>query len=95
MSKSIKGTQTEKNLMISFSGESQARNRYTYYAAAARKEGLVQLSHIFEETAAQEKEVLSKLKDKRYKQYLYDVDFQEQKMMDDIFNAKYIKSLGA
>ena len=56
MSKSIKGTLTEKNLMISFSGESQARNRYTYYAAAARKEGLVQISHIFEETAAQEKE---------------------------------------
>lgn len=56
MSKSIKGTQTEKNLMISFAGESQARNRYTYYAAAARKEGLVQISHIFEETAAQEKE---------------------------------------
>ena len=56
MSKSIKGTQTEKNLMIAFAGESQARNRYTYYSAVARKEGLVQISHIFEETAAQEKE---------------------------------------
>jgi len=56
MSKSIKGTQTEKNLLISFAGESQARNRYTYYAGAAKKEGLVQISHIFEETAAQEKE---------------------------------------
>ena len=56
MSKSIKGTQTEKNLMISFSGESQARNRYTYYAGVARKEGLVQISAIFEETANQEKE---------------------------------------
>lgn len=56
MSKSIKGTQTEKNLMISFSSESQARNRYTYYAGVAKKEGLVQISHIFEETAAQEKE---------------------------------------
>jgi len=53
---SIKGTQTEKNLLISFAGESQARNRYTYFAAAARKEGLVQISHIFEETANQEKE---------------------------------------
>ena len=53
---SIKGTQTEKNLLIAFAGESQARNRYTYYAAAARKEGLVQISHIFEETANQEKE---------------------------------------
>ena len=56
MSKSIKGSQTEKNLLIAFSGESQARNRYTYFAAAARKEGLVQISHIFEETANQEKE---------------------------------------
>ncbi len=56
MSKSIKGTQTEKNLLIAFAGESQARNRYTYFAAAARKEGLVQISHIFEETANQEKE---------------------------------------
>lgn len=53
---SIKGSQTEKNLLISFAGESQARNRYTYFAAAARKEGLVQISHIFEETAQQEKE---------------------------------------
>ncbi|MDX2505198.1 MAG: rubrerythrin family protein [Gammaproteobacteria bacterium] len=56
MSKSIKGTQTEKNLLISFASESQARNRYTYYAGVAKKEGLVQISHIFEETAAQEKE---------------------------------------
>ncbi len=56
MPKSIKGTQTEKNLMISFAGESQARNRYTYFASVAKKEGLVQISQIFEETAAQEKE---------------------------------------
>ncbi len=56
MTKSIKATQTEKNLLIAFAGESQARNRYTYYAAVARKEGLVQISSIFEETAAQEKE---------------------------------------
>jgi len=56
MDKSIKGSQTEKNLMIAFSGESQARNRYTYFAAAARRERLVQISHIFEETASQEKE---------------------------------------
>lgn len=56
MTKSIKGTQTEKNLAISFAGEAQARNRYTYYAGAARKEGLVQISSIFEETANQEKE---------------------------------------
>lgn len=56
MPKSIKGTQTEKNLLISFAGESQARNRYTYYAGIAKKEGLVQISAIFEETANQEKE---------------------------------------
>lgn len=56
MSKSIKNTQTEKNLMIAFAGESQARNRYTYFAGVAKKEGLVQISTIFEETANQEKE---------------------------------------
>lgn len=53
---SIKGTQTEKNLLIAFAGESQARNRYSYYSGAAKKEGLVQISAIFEETANQEKE---------------------------------------
>ncbi|VAW34722.1 Rubrerythrin [hydrothermal vent metagenome] len=56
MSQSIKGTQTEINLMKSFAGESQARMRYTYFASAAKKEGLVQISKIFEETTAQEKE---------------------------------------
>lgn len=56
MTKSIKCTQTEKNLLIAFAGESQARNRYTYYAGIARKEGLVQIADIFEETANQEKE---------------------------------------
>ncbi len=56
MPKSIKGTQTEKNLLIAFVGESQARNRYTYFAGAAKKEGLVQIADIFEETANQEKE---------------------------------------
>jgi len=52
----IKGTKTEKNLLTAFAGESQARNRYTFFASAAKKEGFVQISHIFEETAAQEKE---------------------------------------
>lgn len=56
MAQSIKGTQTEKNLLIAFAGESQARNRYTYFAGIAKKEGLVQISYIFEETANQEKE---------------------------------------
>ncbi len=53
---SVKGTQTEKNLITAFAGESQARNRYTYFASKARKEGYVQISLIFEETANQEKE---------------------------------------
>ena len=53
---SIKGTRTEKNLLHSFAGESQARNRYDFFAGQARKEGLVQISRIFEETALQEKE---------------------------------------
>ncbi|HBB66293.1 MAG: rubrerythrin [Elusimicrobia bacterium GWA2_56_46] len=52
----LKGTQTEKNLLAAFAGESQARNRYTYFAGIAKKEGYVQISKIFEETADQEKE---------------------------------------
>ncbi len=56
MSKSIIGTETEKNLMKSFAGESQARNRYTFWASVAKKEGLRQISEIFTETAAQEQE---------------------------------------
>ena len=52
----LKGSQTEKNLMTAFAGESQARNKYTYYASKAKKEGYVQISKIFEETAANEKE---------------------------------------
>ncbi len=54
--KDLKGTQTEKNLLTAFAGESQARNRYTYFASQAKKEGYVQISQIFEETANQEKE---------------------------------------
>lgn len=53
---SIKGTKTEQNLLKAFAGESQARNRYTYFAGQARKEGFVQIADIFEETANQEKE---------------------------------------
>jgi rubrerythrin len=53
---SIKGSKTEKNLLGAFAGESQARNRYTYFAGKARKEGFVQIANIFEETANQEKE---------------------------------------
>ena len=46
------GTKTEKNLMEAFAGESQARNKYTYYASAAKKAGFVQMANIFEETAS-------------------------------------------
>ena len=56
MSKSIKGTKTEKNLLAAFAGESQARNRYTYFSSAARKEGYEQIANIFAETAENEKE---------------------------------------
>jgi rubrerythrin len=56
MEKSIKGTQTEKNLLKSFAGESQARSRYTFFASAAKKEGYEQISAVFTETAEQEKE---------------------------------------
>jgi rubrerythrin len=54
--KQLSGTQTEKNLLAAFAGESQARNRYTYFAGKARKEGLMQIAGVFEETANQEKE---------------------------------------
>ena len=54
--KSLKGTQTEKNILTAFAGESQARNRYDYFASKAKKDGYVQISKIFEETAANEKE---------------------------------------
>jgi rubrerythrin len=57
----VKGTQTEKNLLIAFSGESQARNRYTYFSKQAKKEGYEQISFIFEETANQEKEHAKRL----------------------------------
>ena len=56
MAKSVKGTKTEKNLLKAFAGESQARNRYTYYASMARKEGFEQIANIFTETAENEKE---------------------------------------
>lgn len=56
MEKTIKGTQTEKNLMQTFAGESQARMRYTYFASQAKKDGYEQIAAIFEETANQEKE---------------------------------------
>ena len=56
MAKSIKGTQTEKNLLTSFAGESQARNKYTYFASKAKKEGFEQIASLFLKTADNEKE---------------------------------------
>ncbi|MEJ5189500.1 MAG: rubrerythrin family protein, partial [Breznakiellaceae bacterium] len=58
---SLKGTRTEKNLLTAFAGESQARNRYTYFASKAKEEGYVQIFQIFEETANQEKEHAKRL----------------------------------
>ena len=59
--KSLKGTQTEKNILTAFAGESQARNRYAFFASKAKKEGLVQISNIFQETADNEKEHAKRL----------------------------------
>jgi len=56
MEKSIKGTRTEQNLLKAFAGESQARNRYEFFASVAKKEGYMQIAAIFTETALQEKE---------------------------------------
>lgn len=56
MAKELKGSKTEQNLMTAFAGESQARNKYTYFASAAKKEGYEQIAAIFEETAGNEKE---------------------------------------
>jgi len=58
---SLKGTQTEKNLLTAFAGESQARNRYSYFASQAKKDGYEQMKFIFEETADQEKEHAKRL----------------------------------
>ncbi len=57
----LKGSRTEQNILTAFIGESQARNRYTYFAAKAKEDGLVQISNIFEETANQEKEHAKRL----------------------------------
>lgn len=58
---SLKGTKTEKNILTAFCGESQARNRYTYFISKAKKEGFVQIADVFEETANQEKEHAKRL----------------------------------
>ena len=61
MSISLKGTQTEKNLLIAFAGESQARNRYSFFASRAKDEGFQAIGKIFTETAEQEREHASRL----------------------------------
>ncbi len=58
---SLKGTQTEKNILTAFAGESQARNKYTFFASVAKKEGYIQIANVFEETANQEKEHAERL----------------------------------
>lgn len=58
---SIKGSKTEQNILTAFAGESQARNKYTYFSSIAKKEGYVQISHIFDETAGHEKEHAKRL----------------------------------
>ena len=58
---SLKGTKTERNILTAFAGESQARNRYTYFASQAKKDGYVQIAALFEETADQEKEHAKRL----------------------------------
>ena len=61
-SKGLKGSKTEANLKTAFAGESEARNKYTYFASKARKEGFVQIASLFEETANNEKEQLKCVK---------------------------------
>ena len=80
----LKGTKTEKNLMAAFAGESEARNKYTYYASQAKKEGFVQISKIFEETANNEKEHA-----KLWFKYLHDGKVPETiKALEDAANGE-------
>jgi len=83
----LKGTKTAENLLKSFAGESQARNRYTYYASVAKKEGYVQIENIFTETADNEKEHA-----KRFFKFLADSDLNGEVVV--INDAGYPVSLG-
>lgn len=84
---SLKGTKTAENLLKSFAGESQARNRYTYYASVAKKEGYVQIQNIFIETADNEKEHAE-----RFFKFLADSDLNGEQVV--INDAGYPVSLG-
>jgi rubrerythrin len=89
--KSVRGTQTEKNLMTSFAGESQARNRYTYYAGQAKKDGYEQISQIFSETADQER-----MHAKRFFSFLEGGDVKiEYEYPADIIRGTYDNLLAA
>ena len=80
----LRGSKTEKNLMTAFAGESEARNKYTYYASQAKKEGFVQISRIFEETANNEKEHA-----KIWFRYLHDGKIPETiKNLEDAANGE-------
>ena len=68
----LKGTKTEKNLMAAFAGESQARNKYTYYASKAKEEGFTKLAFLFEEVAK-----IEKMHEERYRKLLKNVQTQE------------------
>lgn len=85
--KSLKGTKTAENLLKAFAGESQARNRYSYYSSAAKKEGYVQISNIFQETADNEKEHA-----KRFFKFLNE-DLQGEAV--EITGASYPVGLGS
>ena len=78
------GTKTEQNLKDAFSGESEARNKYTYYASAARKAGFVQMANIFEETANQEKEHA-----KRWFKELHGIGNVEENLVDAAAGENY------
>ena len=80
----LKGTKTEKNLQEAFAGESMARNKYTYYASKAKKDGYVQISKIFEETAANEKEHAE-----IWFKYLHDVPSTAENLADAAAGENY------
>ena len=81
----LKGSKTEKNLMEAFAGESQARNKYTYFASVARKEGYEQIAAIFEATANNEKE-----HEKRYRALLNNVEMKQvfEKAGEEIWECR-------
>ena len=82
----LKGSKTEKNLREAFAGESQARNKYTYFASVAKKEGYEQIAEIFLKTAENEKEFRQFIADKGMESYVILYGKKHGKELDDIFN---------